>query len=210
MQRECQELSAFNCRKQSVCHKGGEWCLHLQPANSSNSFTWRNKADDNSESHKDMEPKEGHIFKTSKKHCLRKQQGFLTQGMWEYPPLCIQALLHHKKEARKNRKAYADPEHLPCLYAYFFPKIRIWTFTQPLHPEFLWTSSKKICLKIFRTKSSDLWKHQGFSNKLPRPYTKLMRNMPTTTSYHLCSNTWFIFCISWHQHPAFTQVISGS
>lgn len=126
MQRECKELSAFNCRKQSVCQKGeGEWCLHLQPANPSNSFTRRNQPDDNSESHKDKEPKEGHIFKTSEKHCLRKQQGFLTQRMREYPPLCIQALLHHKKEAQKNRKAYADPDHLPCLYAYFFPKIRI-------------------------------------------------------------------------------------
>lgn len=42
-------------------------------------LTWRNQHNDNSESHRDKEPKEGQVFKTPEKQCLRKQQGFLTQ-----------------------------------------------------------------------------------------------------------------------------------
>lgn len=52
-------------------------------------LTWRNQHDDNSESHRDKEPKEGQVFKTPEKQCLRKQQGFLTQRMQECPALCI-------------------------------------------------------------------------------------------------------------------------
>lgn len=140
--------------------ENGIYTRSQQPDNR-HTLTQRNWPDNNLKTHSEEEPKEGHIFKIAKKHCLRTQHSFLTQGMHDCPPLGIRSCYVGSKRHKKPGKT-TQIQSITLAYAYLSLKIRTRTFTDPLHLLFCWTSSKKIHFSISRNKSSNTQTHQGF------------------------------------------------